>query len=322
MRKVTEGEEVNILVTGGAGFLGSQLVKRLLPIVGRLFVVDDLSTGNKEQLPSSEKITFFKGSFDEEEYLDEVLPQVEILYHLACRNLVQSIEDPEEDIRVNLWGGFRLLEKVREKGKRLKRFVYTSTASVYGEADLLPTPEQVMKPNFPYAASKLAMEHYCQVYHRLYRVPVVTLRLSNVYGPGQVPTNPYCGVVSKFLEALERREPLTIYGDGEQTRDFTYVEDVMDLLLTAGWDERLIGGIWNVATGVETTVNRLAEQVKEAAGLPDHPLRYLPKREVDQVRRRCLDISRLKKEIGWEPRHSLKEGLRKTYAWWREERNR
>lgn len=303
------------IVTGGAGFLGSQLVRHLLPFAEKIEVIDDLSTGDAKQLPKSSKISFHKGDFFDEKLLSEVLPEVEVLYHLACRNLVQSVEYPKVDFKVNLEGGFRLLEFVREKGKHLKRIVYTSTASVYGNAGKIPTSEEALKPNLPYAASKLAMEHYCEVYHQLYHLPIAILRLSNVYGPGQTSANPYAGVVSKFFEALRNGEALTIYGDGNQTRDFTYVEDVMELLLRAGQEERFVGRIYNVATGVETTIRHLADLVREVAGKPDHPVQYARKRQVDRVDRRCLDLDRIRKETGWEPVTSLKEGLKKTYAW-------
>lgn len=303
-----------VLVTGGAGFIGSQLLKRILPLAESITVIDDCSTGSRSNVPVSDKLTFIEASYVDEELLDRVLPDVEYIFHVACSNLVLSAQRMDQDFHVNLYGGYLLLRKAKEKCARLRRLVYTSTASVYGNATVYPTPESEYQTTLPYSASKFSVEHYCQVFHKAYGMPVTVLRLSNVYGPGQLTSNPYCGVIAKFFEAAELGEPFVIYGSGLQTRDFTYVEDVMDAILAASTHSDTIGGVYNVGTGVETTVLQLAEKIRGIAG-NGNPLQHQPSRPVDLVRRRCLDASLLRRTIGWSPRASLDEGLELTHLW-------
>lgn len=305
----------HVLVTGGAGFIGSQLLRRLLPLSNRVTVIDDLSTGNAAAVPASDKLTLIKASYVDEELLRGLLGDVTTIFHLACRNLALSPHHMDDDFRVNLYGGFLLLKIAKESCRNLSRFVYTSTASVYGNAAELPTPESEYQTTLPYAASKFGMEHYCQVYASMYGMPVSVLRLSNVYGPGQVTTNPYCGVIAKFMEACEQGDPLIVYGDGRQTRDYTYIDDAIAAILAAATHPAAVGRVYNVGTGVETSVNRLAELVKDVMERPELEIDYRPKRIVDVVRRRCLDARVLRRELGWEPVRSLVEGLRLTRQW-------
>ncbi|MBS4224986.1 GDP-mannose 4,6-dehydratase [Lederbergia citrea] len=304
-----------VMVTGGAGFLGSQLVKRLSPLCDHIYVIDDLSTGNKDVIPDSNHITLFQESITNEKILEEVLPKVNYIFHFACKNLILSVENIESDFETNLYGGYLLLKKAQECCPELKRFIYASTTSIYGQASILPTPESYYNINLPYAASKFSMEHYCNVYHKMYQFPVSVLRFSNVYGPGQLSSNPYCGVVAKFFEAAENDQPMIVYGDGSQTRDFTFVEDAMDAITLAAFDEKAIGQVYNVGTGVETSVLDLANEIKKASKNKDLPLRLEPKRKVDVVERRCISAEKIKSELNWKPRHSIKEGLNKTYSW-------
>lgn len=305
----------HVLVTGGAGFIGSQLLRKLLPISQSVTVIDDCSTSRRENLPVSERLTFIEASYVDEQLLERVLPRTTHIYHLACRNLVKSAQNMDDDLHVNLYGGYLLLKKAKEACPDLQRFVYTSTASVYGNADVLPTPESCYQTSVPYAASKFSMEHYCQVFHHMYQMPISVLRLSNVYGPGQLTTNPYCGVVAKFFEAADQGQPFMIYGDGTQTRDYTYADDAIDALLTAGLHTGAIGRVFNVGTGEETSVNRLAEIISDISGLSSPQLAYHPKRAVDVVYRRCLDADYLRRTLGWVPKTGLAEGLRKTKEW-------
>lgn len=305
----------NVLVTGGAGFLGSQLVQRLLPISSHLYVIDDLSVGKKAAIPVSKHLTFYQDSITNEKLLEKVLPKVEWIFHLCCRNIILSAEDLKSDFETNLYGGFLLLRKVKECCPNLKKMIYTSTASIYGNAPMLPTPENHYQITLPYAASKFSMEHYCQVFSSMYKLPITILRLSNVYGPGQVTSNPYCGVVAKFFEAIKTGEPISIYGDGTQTRDFTFLEDAMDAILTTSLDPKTNGNIYNVGTGIETSINMLAELMLKITDQPKFLVQYLEKRKVDSIYRRAVDASALQKEGNCRIRYSLKDGLKETHRW-------
>lgn len=305
----------NVLVTGGAGFIGSQLIKRLLPISDHIYVIDDLSTGNLAAVPTAKNLTFYHGSITDESLLANVLPQVEWVFHLACRNLALSVEDVVADYETNFYGTFQLLRMAKQHCPQLQRFIYTSTASVYGNAEIIPTPESYHKITMPYSASKFSAEHYCQVYYQLYRLPVTVLRLSNVYGPGQLSSNPYCGVIAKFFEFISQNQPLMIYGDGTQTRDFTFIEDAIEAILLASRHPQAIGQVYNVGTGKEVSVNQLAEQVMKTFGHATYPTVNRPKRIVDNVYRRAVDPRKLQAELSWQIHHSLEQGLQKTYQW-------
>jgi UDP-glucose 4-epimerase len=305
----------NVLVTGGAGFVGSQLVKRLLPLADHITIIDDLSTGNRQALPHSDKITFYQDSVTNERLLQTVLPEVEWVFHLSCRNLVLSAENLEADFHTNLYGGFLLLNLVKKYCRGLQRMIYTSTASEYGNASVIPTPESFYQITMPYSASKFSVEHYCQVFIHMYQLPVTILRLSNIYGPGQLPTHAYGEVVSKFFEAIEQGRPLTIYGDGKQSRDFTYIQDALDAILLAAWHPHTMGKVYNVGTGKETSILELAAAIATVAGKQEYPHHYQERRTVDRIVRRALDARSLQQEIGWTAKVALADGLRQTYEW-------
>ncbi|UNC93861.1 GDP-mannose 4,6-dehydratase [Candidatus Contubernalis alkalaceticus] len=305
----------NILVTGGAGFIGSQLIKKLLPLCRHIYIIDDLSTGQKNAVPVSEKITFHHDCITNKKLLFEIMPKVKHIFHLACSNLLQSVRDLEKDFQTNLFGGFVMLQCAKSHCPDLKRFVYTSTASIYSDASILPTPETYYKISLPYAASKFSSEHYCDVYNHMYQLPTTVLRLSNVYGPGQTTSNPYCGVVAKFFEAAQKKQPLMVYMDGQQTRDFTYIEDALDALLLSAVKEKAIGQIYNVGMGVETNIIELAEKIKYITGFTKGTIEFRPKRQIDIVARRNIDAKKIQKELNWKPQYNLHEGLLKTFQW-------
>ncbi|WP_047152050.1 NAD-dependent epimerase/dehydratase family protein [Aneurinibacillus tyrosinisolvens] len=305
----------NVLVTGGAGFLGSQLLQRLVTKAKHVYVIDDLSTGNRASLPKAANLTFYEDSITNEKLLETVLPKVEWIFHLACRNLVLSAQDLRSDLDVNLLGGFLLLQKAKDYCPNLKRFVYTSTASVYGNASTIPTPESYYRITLPYSASKFSAEHYCQVFYHMYNLPVTILRFSNVYGPGQLSSNPYCGVIAKFFEAIMSGDPIIIYDDGTQTRDFTFVEDAIDAVIAASTHPTTVGKVYNIGTGTETRINQLADTVIQIMGYKAYPTRFLPGREVDKVYRRAVDPTALQTDIAWSARYSIQEGIAKTYHW-------
>jgi len=310
----------NVLVTGGAGFIGSQLIKKILPISRHIYVIDDLSTGQKDAIPTSDKITFIKESITNKEVLRYVMPKVDYIFHLACSNILKSVDNLELDMNTNLFGGFLLLQSAHNYCKSLKRFVYASTASIYGDADSIPTKENYYKIELPYAASKFSAEHYCSVHYHMYQLPVSVVRLSNVYGPGQTTLNPYCGVVAKFFEAVEKNKPQIIYGDGSQTRDFTFIEDALNTFLIAAINEKAIGQVYNIGTGVETSIINLANEIKEITGYRDGLIEFRQKRPVDIVKRRNIDSSKIQTELHWNINYSLSEGLQKTFQWLKEER--
>lgn len=279
-----------------------------------MWIIDDLSTGKKEAIPPSPNVHFIEGSILDEEIMKSILPNVDYVFHFACANLVNSVQNIDLDFSTNLLGGYRMLQYTKKYCTKLKKFVYASTASVYSQAERLPTIENYHNIKLPYSASKFSAEHYMHVFHHLYDMPVTTLRFSNVYGPGQLSSNPYCGVVAKFFQAVVDKEPFTIYGDGKQTRDFTFVDDAIEATIIAANAPNAIGKVFNVGTGEETSVNELAKKIMEVTNY-DGKIQYLPKRTVDIVNRRCVDISFIKKELIWQPKTKLNEGLKKTYEW-------
>lgn len=309
----------NVLVTGGAGFIGSQLVKKILPITNHIYIIDDLSTGQRAAVPDSPKITFIEDSITNKKLLCRIMPKVEYVFHLACSNIVKSVDELELDFDTNLYGGFQILQHAYKHCGELKRIVYASTASIYSEADIIPTPEDYYKIRLPYGASKFSTEHYCDVYHHLYKLPITVLRLSNVYGPGQSILNPYCGVVAKFFEAVMKKKSMVIYGDGEQTRDFTYIDDALKGFLLAAQREEAIGKVYNVGTGIETSINSLAQEVIRIVGCIDAEIEYHPNRRVDIVNRRSIDSTKIQRELGWKMDYNLADGLYKTLQWLKEE---
>ena len=310
----------NVLVTGGAGFIGSQLIRRILPISQHIYVIDDLSTGHRDALPICNKITFIEESITNKKLLKDIMPKVEYIFHLACSNLLKSVDDLEADMNTNLFGSFLLLQSAHNYCSNLKRFIYASTTSVYGAADILPTTENYYKIELPYAASKFSAEHYCSVYYYMYKLPVSVLRLSNVFGPGQTSLNPYCGVVAKFFEAVIKNEPQIIYGDGNQTRDFTFIEDALDAFFLSATRDKAIGQVYNVGTGVETSIIKLANEIKKITGCSDRLIEFKEKRPIDIVKRRNIDSSKLQRELQWKINYSLSEGLEKTFQWLKEEK--
>lgn len=309
-----------VLVSGGAGFIGSQLIKQLLPQSSKIYVIDNLSTGNLNNIPNSSKIVFIKGSITDKYLLREIMPKIDYVFHLACSNLVKSVDDMELDFHTNLYGQYILLHAAKTYGKTLKRIVYTSTASIYSEAEILPTPETYYKIRLPYAASKFSAEHYCSVFYHMYSLPITVLRLSNVYGPGQTTTNPYCGVVAKFFEASLNGDPLPIYGDGQQTRDFTYIADTLNAILLSATRPEATGQIYNVGTGIETPILTLANHIQNITGATEAPIIHLPKRSIDIIARRSINADKIRESLQWDTQYSLIAGLTETLRWIEKER--
>lgn len=302
-----------VLVTGGAGFIGSNLVDRLVEENADVMVLDDLFTGRVENIRNFDKITFINGTVTNASLVDHLVKQVNIVFNLAVRNIIVSPKQPGEDFAVNAMGTFHILNAALKSN--VERVVYTSSASVYGNARHLPVCEDDLPSILtPYAASKMSGENYCFAYYEMYELPVTVLRYSNAFGISQSPANPYCGVVSKFFDSLMSNQPLQIYGDGAQTRDFTFVSDVVDATLMAAQSPKAIGEVFNVATGIETSIKQLASLIMRVVRefpAPEH----VGKRDIDTIRRRVLNVEKIRQKLHWSPATSLFDGLKKTYDW-------
>jgi nucleoside-diphosphate-sugar epimerase len=302
---------MNVLVTGGAGFIGSSLVRSLAGDGHIVRVLDDFSTGRPENLDGvAGDLEVLEGDVRDPATVAKAVAGAEVVHHLAALpSVARSVADPRAAHEVNVDGTLTVLLEARDAG--VGRLVYASSSSVYGNTPTLPKHEEMpVSPRSPYAAAKLAGEAYCRAFAGVYPLETVCLRFFNVFGPRQDPKSPYSGVISIFCDRLSREEPLDVFGDGEQTRDFVYVGDVVAAMLAAVGHE---GGLFNVGTGIETTVNELYRLCAEVAG-SDAEAEHAPARPGDLLRS-FLDPSRAERELGWQPAVSLEDGLRQTWEW-------
>ncbi len=307
-----------VLVTGGAGFVGGAVVRKLVDAGARVTVLDDLFTGQPEIVPASAQ--FVEGSVTDQALVRELVADASIVFHMAARNIIASTKNPRDDYETNIGGTLNVLMAARET--KLERVVYTSSTSVYGNPQSIPINEDaVIVPLSPYAVSKLGGENYCVAFYESYGLPMACVRYSNVYGPGQRPDNPYCGVVAKFFEAAMTGRPLGIHGDGEQTRDFTYIDDAVDATLLAAIQPRAEGEVFNVGTGIETSVNDLARRVGQAIDKPVE-IQYIDRRDIDNIRRRVVNIEKARRMLRWGPQVTLARGLARTAEWLEKEQRR
>ncbi|HKP14155.1 MAG TPA: NAD-dependent epimerase/dehydratase family protein [Blastocatellia bacterium] len=306
-----------IVVTGGAGFVGSNLVGRLLKEGARVVVLDDFYTGAAENLPAADaNLEVVRGTVTDYELVRDVVKGAAIVFHEAARNIIVSTRNPREDYEVNIGGTLNVLLAARETG--VPRTVYASSASVYGNPRYLPINEDdATNMLSPYAVSKFAGENYCKAFYESYGLSVAAVRYSNVYGTRQRPDNPYCGVIAKFFESAMGGEAPRIHGDGEQTRDFTYIDDVVEATLLAGISSKAEGQVYNVGTGRETTINQLARMIIRITGAEVEPT-YVDRRDIDNIRRRVVNIEKIRRELRWVPSVIIEEGLRRTYQWLKE----
>ncbi|HJQ25588.1 MAG TPA: NAD-dependent epimerase/dehydratase family protein [Blastocatellia bacterium] len=306
-----------IVVTGGAGFVGSNIVRRLLREGARVVVLDDFYTGTLENLPADHSgMEIIHGTVTDYEMVRDVVRGAAIVFHEAARNIIVSTRNPREDYEVNIGGTLNVLLAARETG--VPRTVYASSASVYGNPRYLPINEDdATNMLSPYAVSKFAGENYCKAFYESYGLSVAAVRYSNVYGTQQRPDNPYCGVIAKFFESAMKNESPRIHGDGEQTRDFTYIDDVVEATLLAGISSKAEGQVYNVGTGRETTINQLARIIIRITGATVEPT-YVDRRDIDNIRRRVVNIEKIRRELRWVPSVTIEEGLRRTYQWLKE----
>jgi UDP-glucose 4-epimerase len=297
-----------VLVTGGAGFVGGAVANRLAASGAEVTVLDDLSSGRPETVP--ERTTLVQGSVRDAATVRDLVARHPLVFHLAARGIIASTRDPREDFETNVAGTLNLLLAARECG--VERIVYASSSSIYGNPRTIPINEDDrLVPLSPYAVSKLSGEHYCLAFYESYGVPAAVVRYSNLYGPGQRPDNPYAGVITKFVSSLLTGQPVAIHGDGEQTRDFTFIDDAVDATLLAGTHPRAEGEVFNVGTGIETSVLDLARAVATALGV-DAELEHVDRRDIDNIRRRVVNIEKIRRMLRWSPQVTLEAGLRRT----------
>jgi UDP-glucose 4-epimerase len=308
-----------VIVTGGLGFVGHNLVKSLVnDYQCRVVVVDDCTNSSETVLdPVKDKVEFHKISVLDKDRFFPLLKDAHYIFHLACIQIAASGSDPIRDMQVNAQSTLQLLERLRNHDHPLlERFVYTSSCSVYGSTSHLPLdendPTRVLSN---YAATKLLGEQYTLIYNRNYNIPVSVVRYSNVYGYGQSPRNPYCGVLGKFVHNALTGQPLSVVGDGEQTRDYTFITDSVEATILAAVHPMAYGDVFNVGTGTETSVNKLVELI--TAYVPDSQVIGVPERDIDNIRRRVVDIEKIHQRLGWVPKVGIQKGIRLTIDWYK-----
>jgi UDP-glucose 4-epimerase len=304
------------LVTGGAGFIGSNLVDELVRRGHDVVVLDDLSTGKEANLADvRKKIDFRAGSIADLETVQAVCRGVDYVLHLAARTSVpKSVADPLETNRVNIDGTLNVLVAARDA--KVRRFVYAASSSAYGETPTLPKVETMApEPISPYGVTKFVGELYAQVFGRVYGLENASVRYFNVFGPRQDPRSQYSGVLSRFMLAVIKGEPPVVYGDGEQSRDFTYIDNVVDETLRACEASGASGKIFNGGTGARITLNEALKLLEKITGKKIRAKYDAPR--AGDIRDSQADISLARKVLGYEPRVLFEDGLRRTWEWYR-----
>jgi UDP-glucose 4-epimerase len=300
-----------ILVTGGAGFIGSHLAESLLAAGHRVRVLDNLSTGKIANLSSCPDVELIEGDIRDRAAVGGAVEGVDAIFHLAAvASVAASVDDPVGTHQANFLGTLNLIEAARRGSVR--RFLYAGSAAVYGDTAALPVREDAtLKPMSPYAADKLAGEHYLGFYARAHGLDWTGFRFFNIYGPRQDPSSPYSGVISIFVQRALARAPVTIYGDGAQTRDFVYVGDLVEVLMRSMSEPGCSGQVLNVGRGVECSLLEMLESLERLAGARIER-RHEPRR-VGDIRRSCADVSRLQQLLGYLPQTSMDVGLSRLW---------
>ncbi len=305
-----------VLVTGGAGFIGSHLVHGLLERGGQVRVLDNLSTGLKANL-SGLDIDFIEGDIRDDAIVQESIKDVDTIFHLAAFiSVAGSMEDPLACYEANLNGSLNVLMQASQAG--MKRVVLASSAAIYGESESPVAENHPLNPQSPYAASKLAMEQAARLFSQSFNLETVCLRFFNAYGPRQSPDSPYAAAIPKFIQAMLAGGPVTIHGDGWQTRDFVYVRDIVNAMLLAADGDSIDGRVFNIAGGKSISINELVETLQRFFPETPDPV-FAPSRQGDLLFSEA-DISLAERALGYRPRIDLQEGLGITVEWFRANR--
>lgn len=305
------------VVTGGAGFIGSATVRELLKLPGaEVVAIDNLFSGKRANLADvMERISLVVADIRDHENMVKHFRGADVVFHLAAiPSVPRSISDPVPSHDVNANGCFTVLRAAKDSGVR--RVVYAASSSAYGDTEVLPKVESMRPlPKSPYAVQKLLGEHYMEVFHSCFGLDTVSLRYFNVYGPRQDPSSPYSGVISVFMKCLLANEAPTIFGDGEQTRDFTYVEDVAALNVEAAHAQGVAGNVYNAGNGNRYSLNHIWSALQQIQGVALPPV-YADARPGD-VRDSQADISAVRAAFAFRPSVEIEEGLRRTLEWYR-----
>lgn len=307
------------LITGGSGFIGSNLVAELVNRGEQVRVLDNFSTGRRDNLaPFRRQIDIIEGDVRSYHLVREAVDGVDyILHQAALPSVPRSVRDPITTNEVNVLGTLNVLQAARDAG--VKRLVNASSSSIYGDSPDLPKRENMApRPLSPYAISKLAAEQYCQSFWRLYGFETVSLRYFNVFGPRQDPTSQYSAVIPKFIAAIMAEQPLTVYGDGQQSRDFSFVANVVKANLLACTAPSAAGQVFNIACGKRFTLLNLVDKLACIIGKSPQ-IRYAPSRPGD-VPHSLADISRAREVLGYEPVSDFEDGLRQTVVWFQSQK--
>lgn len=309
-----------VLVTGGAGFIGSNLAEALIDRGAKVSIVDNFVTGFRENLEEIRgSFEFIESDIADREYAAKAVSGVDVIFHeAALPSVPRSVANPAETHEACVNGTFNLL--VAARGTGVRRFIYAASSSAYGDQPTLPKVE-TMKPEplSPYAAAKLVGEYYCQVFSKVYGLETISLRYFNVFGPRQNPSSQYSGVISRFIDAFMKDASPVIYGDGEQSRDFTYIANVVDANIKAMESTQGIGEVMNVANGERVSLLELLDVMKRVTGRTDVAADFQPERKGD-VKHSQADNSRAKEWLGYEKLVGLEEGIRETIDWWKSSR--
>jgi UDP-glucose 4-epimerase len=309
------------VVTGGSGFIGSALVRALLARGdGEIHVIDNLLTGSKRNLAGVlPKIELHTVDIRNYEQIVPLIRGADVVFHLAAiPSVPRSITEPALSHEVNIDGTFNVYRAAAEG--QVRRVIYAASSSAYGDAEVLPKTETMrVHPKSPYAAQKLMGEYYGSVFSSCFRLDTVALRFFNVYGERQDPSSPYSGVISVFMTALLDLRSPTIFGDGEQSRDFTYVEDVIALVIKASEARELPSRLYNAGNGQRYTLNQVWSQLQRIEGV-ELPAQYAPARAGD-VRHSQADTAAARRDLGHNPKYTLEDGLRRTLSWYRSTRD-
>ncbi len=305
------------LVTGGAGFIGSNICKRLISQGCFVRVVDNLLTGKKSNLNAViDKLEFIQADMGDEQVAHSAMKDIDVVLHQgALPSVPRSVDDPAATHKHCVDATFTLLLAARDAG--IKRFVYASSSSAYGDTPTLPKVETMPpQPLSPYAVGKLVGEYYCSVFYKVFGLETISLRYFNVFGPNQDPTSQYAAAIPAFVTAILKDQPPTIFGDGLQSRDFTYVDNVVEANLLAARVKQTAGEVINIACGEAVTVNEVIDDINEVLGKNIKP-KYDPPRPGD-VKHSLADITLAQKIIGFKSKMTFRQGLQKAIDWYRE----